>query len=630
MDNMHDDAIPTLKEQLASVPKAPGVYLWKDTAGNVLYVGKAKDLRARMRQYLSLQDERPMIPMLVAQSASFDYLVTNNEHESLILEKNLIDQFSPAYNVDFKDDKSYPYIALTMSDSFPALKYTRERHLPGIRYFGPYTDARAARMLIEVARRITPICLATCDGHKRLCRRLANNPTATGDKPCFNYSVGLGLGPCTAACTVEEYATNVEKVVRFLSGQRRAFIVELKDEMALAVDELDFEKASRLRDRIETIQSLDDRQNVQLDDDYTADVIGFYREETITGVQVLAVREGSVLWANEFVLDKGRDIGDAELVKGFMMRYYESASSIPPRILLASLPEDSGLIADWLTVLLASAHGQKVRLLLPVLGDKRELLDLAERNAHHALNRYKVRSRYDEERANRAMLELQSALALPTAPLRIECFDISTIHGQHSVGSMVVFTAGSPEKSEYRRFRIRMAATEANDVAMMKEVLSRRFAPKRLADTRFGIQPDLIIVDGGRPQLNTATTLLAELGLEIPVAGLAKAEELLFTEWSGSQPIVLPTGSAGLHLVKQLRDEAHRFAINYHRGLRGKTMKKSLLDDIEGLGPKRRKALLSAFGSVKRIQQASVEQIAAVKGIPAKLAQQIYDFLHQP
>ncbi|MDR0459715.1 MAG: excinuclease ABC subunit UvrC, partial [Coriobacteriales bacterium] len=590
---------------------------------------KAIDLRARMRQYINLQDERLMIPQLMAQVVSFDYFVTENEHESLILEKNLINQFSPLFNVDFKDDKSYPYIALTMREAYPALKYTREKHVIGDRYFGPFTNARAARTLIEVARRVTPICLATCDGHRRLIRRLSNNPEAQGDRSCFNYDVGLGPGPCTAACSPSEYAVNVDKVIRFLGGERRAFITELENEIADAVADLDFERAARNRDRIEIIMSQQHSQHAQLEDDFSADVIGFHREETIAGVQVLSVREGSVLLANEFILDKGLDVGDNELVRGFLLRYYESASSIPRQVLLATLPEDNTVIEAWLTSRLASRHKAKVRLTVPKAGEKFKLLELAERNAHHALNRYKVRSRYDEDRANLAMLQLESALALPSAPLRIECFDISTIHGSYSVGSMVVFTAGSANKADYRRFRIRLQSQEANDVAMMREVLSRRYSVPNMANEKFASKPDLIIVDGGRPQLNVALDELQKLGLDIPVAGLAKAEEHLFTKWSGADPIILPSGSAGLYLVKQVRDEAHRFAISYHRELRDKSMKKSLLDEIPGVGPERRKALLSTFGSVKRLKQASPSEIAAVKGIPTPLAEQIWQFLQE-
>ncbi|MCL2339882.1 MAG: helix-hairpin-helix domain-containing protein, partial [Actinomycetia bacterium] len=383
--------------------------------------------------------------------------------------------------------------------------------------------------------------------------------------------------------------------------------------------------------RIEIIHSLEDRQHVVLAGNLEADVIGFYREETIAGVQVLSVREGRIQLANEFVLDKGLDVGDDELIRSFLLRYYESASTIPKFVFLAKLPEDSLLIADWLSGLRSAKPGARVRLQVPRQGPKRQVVLMAEQNAHHALNRFKVRSRYDEERSNLALLQLESALVLPRPPLRIECFDISTIHGQYSVGSMVVFAGGQPEKAAYRRFRIRQTSGEANDVAMMGEVLRRRYAAERQSDARFGSRPDLIIVDGGLPQLHAAQEVLREMDCtDIPIAGLAKADEELFMDWSGSAAIRLPGGSAALYLVKQIRDEAHRFAIGYHRELRGKSMRQSLLDNIPGVGPQRQQALLKAFGSLRQLRQSSVEQISAVPGISATLAQKIWEFWQRP
>jgi excinuclease ABC subunit C len=646
------DSLPSIREQLASVPQASGVYLWKDAEGRVLYVGKARQLRSRMRQYANLSDTRAMVPRLMEQAASFDYLVTASEHESLVLEKNLINQYNPPFNVDFKDDKSYPFIALTMGDVFPAIKYTRERPLAGTRYFGPYTDARAARTMIEVARRVVPICQTSCVEWKRLKRRLdavasgrapkaeapalldpipdapAPSPAACADKPCFDYHVGLGPGPCVAACTPEEYAQNVEQVVRFLTGRRRGFIKAVEEEMLAAAADLDFERAARSKTRIETIRSLEDRQHVQVAPTLNADVIGFHREETIAGVQVLVVREGIVHIANEFVLNKGLDVSDDDLTDTFMMRYYEQATDIPHEVVLARLPEDARTLEEWLTGRLASRHGAKVRLTVPQRGERRELLELAERNARYTLNRYKVRTRYDEERTNTALLQLESALALPRAPLRIECFDISTIHGRHSVASMVVFVAGRPDTSQYRRFKVRMDTGEANDFAMMGEVLARRYAPERMADERFGSCPDLLIVDGGKPQLTAALQELAQLGLGIPVAGLAKSDEELFVPWDPKDPVVLPSGSAALYLVKRIRDEAHRFAITFHRELRGKAMTASILDDVVGLGPKRKKLLLRHFGSFRRLNEVEKTEISAVRGIPAEVAEEIWAVLH--
>lgn len=620
--------IDELKQQLEAVPQEPGVYLWKDEAGTVLYVGKAKQLRARMRQYLNFQDERLMIPALMAKTRSFDYLVATNEHESLVLEKNLIDQFNPPYNVDFKDDKSYPFIALTLGDKFPAIKYTREKPQPGTRYFGPYTEAWAAHETIETARRIVPLCKTSCVEWKRLTRALAAG-TDIADaikiaRPCFDFHVGLGPGPCVGECTAEEYQENVRQISRFLSGNRREFIKTLQEEIQAAAAQLDFERAARTKKRLDTLMQLRDKQNVVLNPRLNADSIGFYREETITGVQVLTVREGVVLLRNEFILDKGLDESDDELVRAFLLRYYEQASYIPKEIILRTIPDDNEVIAEWLTQKLASKHGAKVRMTIPKAGEKAELLNMAERNAKHALSRYMVRSRYLEERINNALLELESALALENVPMRIECYDISTLHGAYSVASLVVFEGGRPTRKEYRHFKIRQTSDEANDVAMMAEVIARRFSPKNRDDSRFAKLPDLIIVDGGKPQLNKTRQTLQEFEVDgVEIVGLAKRDEELFVPWQ-ADPVILPSGSMGLYLVKQIRDEAHRFAITYHKKLRGKGMTASILDDIEGLGPKRKKLLLKAFGSQKALKAASLEEIAAVKGIPAQVAKSVY------
>jgi excinuclease ABC subunit C len=352
------------------------------------------------------------------------------------------------------------------------------------------------------------------------------------------------------------------------------------------------------------------------------DVVGFHREETVAGVHVFVVREGRVLYGNEFVLDKGLDVPMPELVEGFLTRYYGDMATPPRELVLPELPDGPEAVEEWLTGL-RRPGAARVRLTVPQRGEKRELLGMGERNAHHTLMRFKVRTRYDEERLNVALLQLESALSLPAPPLRIECYDVSTLHGTHSVASMVVFTNGRADSKSYRRFKVRLDAGEANDVAMMREVLGRRFAPARMADGRFGSRPGLVIVDGGKPQLSAAVAVLAELGLsDIPLAGLAKREEELFVTWS-DEPVVLPAGSPSLYLVKRVRDEAHRFAIEYHRSLRAKAMTASVLDDIEGVGPKRKKALLRHFGSVKRLREATVDDIASVPGIPREVAEEI-------
>lgn len=630
MDNA-GGPVPSIAEQVAQVPTDPGCYLWKDASGQVIYVGKAKNLRARMRQYVTLQDDRQKIPLMMQLVASFDYIVVDNEHEALVLERNLIGQYHPYFNVDYKDDKSYPYIAITKGDVFPAIKYTREKHRPGTRYFGPYTDSRAARATIDTLRKVCPICSASCTEWKRVRRLLEKSPQdadliglicAQKGRPCFDYHVGRGPGVCAGMIDADSYAKNVRRVERFLSGQRRDLIADLKEEMSAAAAELDFERAGRVKRRLEVIDGLDDRQQVVFPTSVDIDVIGFYREETIAGACVFVVREGRTQRTCEFILDKGFDVSEEELIEGFVKRYYDETADIPAEVDVACELEDGEMIGEWLT----SKRGRVCRLHRPQRGEKHHLLETAQRNARHALLRYMMRTGYADDRTNQALLQLESALALPAPPLRIECFDISTIHGRFTVASMVVFTNGRADKSQYRRFKIRAELDEANDFVSMQEVLGRRYAPERMADERFGSRPDLLVVDGGKPQLTAALTQLEELGLDIPVCGLAKADEEVFVPWDET-PVVLPTGSASLYLIKQVRDEAHRFAITFHRELRDKAMTVSILDEVEGIGPRRKKDIMKHFGSMKRLREASVEEIAAVKGVSEDVARALYDTL---
>lgn len=622
---------PTLAEQVALVPTDPGCYLWKDGKGEVVYVGKAKNLRARMRQYVTLQDDREKIPLMMQVVRSFDYVVVGSEHEALVLERNLIAQYHPYFNVDFKDDKSYPYIAITESDVFPAIKYTRERHRKGTRYFGPYTDARAARETIDTLRKVIPICMATCVEWKRARRLLEKSPEqasvanlmlAERCRPCFDYHVGRGPGVCAGMIDTVEYARHVRQVENFLRGNRSQVVGELTEQMREAAADLDFERAGRLKARLDGLDALDDRQQVVFSSGVNADLIGFYREETISCACVFAVREGRTVRSVEFVLDKGLDTGEEELVSGFLKRYYDETADVPAEVDLPAELEDAELIEGWL----AEKRGHSVRLRRPQRGEKRRLLDMASANARHALMRYMVRTGYADDRTNKALLQLESALALDAPPMRIECFDISTLHGHFTVASMVVFTNGRPDKSQYRRFKIQTPLTEANDFVSMSEVLGRRYSPERMADERFGSRPDLLVVDGGKPQLTAAMEQLAELGLDIPVCGLAKSDEEIFVPWDET-PVVLPSGSPSLYLIKQVRDESHRFAITFHRELRDKAMTRSVIDDVPGVGPKRKRALMRRFGSIRRMREATVEELAATPGIPAEVATAVWQAL---
>ena len=625
------DDLVSIREQVDQVPADPGCYLWKDGSGKVIYVGKAKNLRARMRQYVTLQDDRAKIPLMMQVVRSFDYIVVENEHEALVLERNLIAQYRPYFNVDFKDDKSYPYIAITESDTFPAIKYTREKHKKGTRYFGPYTDSYAARQTIETLRKGVPICSATCVEWKRAKRLLEKDPDgaavanlllAKKGRPCFDYHVGKGPGVCVGAIDTVSYAKNVRQVENFLRGNRSEIVSELKDQMQEAAADLDFEKAARLKSRLTSLSDLDDRQQVTFPTSVNIDLIGIYREETISAACVFVVREGRTIRSVEFILDKGLDVSEEELVSGFLKRYYDETADIPAEVNLPIDLLDAEVLSEWLT----QKRGHNCVLHHPQRGEKFRLLQMASANARHALMRHMIRTGYADDRTNQALLQLESALALDAPPLRIECFDISTLHGNFTVASMVVFTNGKADKSQYRRFKIRAELDEANDFVSMTEVLGRRYSPERMADERFGSRPDLLVVDGGKPQLTAAINQLNELGLDIPVCGLAKSDEEVFVPWDDT-PIVLPTGSASLYLIKQVRDESHRFAITFHRELRDKAMTVSILDEITGVGPKRKKDIMRHFGSFKRLKAASVEDISQVKGVSVNLAETIYEEL---
>ena len=626
-----EEKIARIKRQLDSVPTLPGCYLWKNARGEVIYVGKAKQLRARMRQYVNFQDDRAKIPLLVEQIDSFEYIVVGNEHESLVLERELINQYTPYFNADFKDDKSYPFIALTMGDAFPAIKFTREKRRPDTRYFGPFTDSRAARTMIDAVRRIVPICSTSCADWRALRRRQEKGELALSNtRPCFDYHVGLGPGACCGQIRPEEYAENVKRVARFLEGNHGEFIRDMTEEMQVAAAELDFERAARIKSRIDAVKSLNDKQHAVTSHNMNADVIGLFREETVSAAHVFMVREGRIINSNEFVLDRGRDVPDEDLLHMFLLRYYEASTSIPREVILRELPEDATAMESWLTQKLASVHGAKVRFVAPQKGEKAELVTMAEKNAQHTLLRYKVRTNYDDKRINDALLQLESALGMDKPPLRIECFDISTNHGSYTVASMVVFTNGKPDKNQYRRFKIKAQLDEANDFLSMQEVMSRRYAPERMADERFGKKPDLIILDGGKPQLSAVMEMFDKMGIDdIALAGLAKRDEELFVPWQDTGPVVLPGGSASLYLVKQVRDEAHRFAITFHRELRGKGMTSSILDEVAGMGPVRKKALLRHFKSFKNLREASLQKIKGAGVLPVEVAEECYRVLRQ-
>ncbi len=636
-EEAYEDRLNRLKKEVDNVSQSPGVYLWKNAKGLVIYVGKAINLRARMRQYLHFQDDRAKIPQLVSEIASFEYIVCDNEHESLVLEKNLINQYSPYFNADFKDDKSYPFIALTSSHEYPSIKYTREKHKKGSKYFGPYTDGRAARLVVDALRKVVPICSSTCAEWRRLIRKIEQAKKngeeiekAYAQRPCFDAHVGLAPGACAGKISPEEYKINIKKVERFLQGNRNEFLHELTIKMHKAADELNFEKASRMKGRIEAIEALSSKQRAVSVHNLDADVIGLFIEDTIAGVHMLIIREGRIINSNEFMLSVGIEDEAEDVLRSFILRYYESSTLIPKEIIVRCAFEDLSIIESWLTQKKDDPHHAKVHFSIPLKGEKESLLRLSEQNAKHTLLRYKVRTNYDDSRINTALLQLESALALEAPPHRIESFDISTIHGSYTVASMIVFEDGKPNKSQYRRFKIKTPLDEANDFLSMQEVMQRRYSQKRMEDERFGKKPDLILLDGGKPQLRAVMKMFDKMDIhDIALCGLEKRDEEIFVPWQEEDPIVLPGGSASLYLVKQIRDEAHRFAITYHRELRKKGMSASILDEISGLGPIRKKALLKKYKSFKRIKALTLDELCSSRILPEEVAKELYLVLQQ-
>lgn len=628
-----------IRHEIENVPMLPGCYLWKNDEGKVIYVGKAKALRARMRQYVNFSDDRIKIPLLVSEIADFEYVVCESESEALILERNLVNKYKPYFNADLKDDKSYPYIAIT-GDFYPAIKFTREKRKPGTTYFGPYTNSINARKTVDVVRRLVPMCSANCTTWKQITRLIEKNKTSDekvireviniDKKSCFDSTVGIAPGICTGKTSREEYLTSIEDVKDFLNGKKSKLVNNLYEKMNISAAELNFEQAKRYKEKLDIITSINAKQSITISSPINADVVGIYREETIAGVNVLILREGSIVNSLEFVLDKGLDVPEPDLMRSFLLRFADITTDVSNEIIVRNWSEENDDLLEIFTQKLNSKHGAKVHAIEAKRGEKFDLLKMSEVNAKHTLFQYKFKSGYDDDRCNTALLQLESALALDSPPLRIESYDISTIHGSYTVASMVVFTNGKPDKSQYRRFKIKTPLDEANDFLSMQEVMNRRFSDKNINDKRFGRLPDLVILDGGKPQLTAATKMLDEMGIKnVSLCGLAKRDEEIFVNWQTSGPVVLPSGSASLYLVKQIRDEAHRFAITYHRQLRGKGLTKSVLDDITGLGKARKAKLIKHFGSWINLKNASEKDILECGILPDEVLKEVVLVLKQ-
>ncbi len=689
-------ALPTaLAATLRTLPDRPGVYLMKGARGEVLYVGKAASLRSRVRSYWQKESataDLHLIRSVIDRVVDVEYTLTDSISEALLLEGNLVKRYQPQYNVRLKDDKSYPYIKVTLGDDFPRIERTRKLPNDGSRYFGPYASASSVDEAMNLVRRLFPFRTCTIDirdGQRAL------------QRPCLLYHIKRCQGPCIEAISKDAYRADIEQVELFLEGRQESLVKALRGEMTGASERQDYERAAGLRDKVKAIERTMESQKMAAFARTDLDLVGLARRDNQAAVQLFVIRGGKAIGRDVFLLDVPKGTPDAEVVSGFLLQYYSRATSVPREIAVPLVLPDAGDLEDFLAARRGAAPGalssmplhdmmpderaasasenvamghtseassreassraasarvdskdrrenrtvarpdavktgrratasgapQPVSLVVPRRGERRRLMELATRNAEEMLAREQAHWLADQGKTLGALQELADALSLPTLPARIECYDISNFQGSETVASMVVFEDGKPRTGEYRRFRIR-TVQGPNDFASHQEVLRRRFklanrGDEGSAEERRWAMPDLVIVDGGRGQVSAAKEVLDELGLhDLPLAGLAKEREELVLP-GVTEPILLPTTSQALYLVQRLRDEAHRFAITYHRDLRRKASVRSKFDDLPGIGPRRRGALLRVFGSIKRVREAPVEQIAAVPGIGAALAAKI-------
>lgn len=609
-----------LQSKLAALPTSPGVYLMKNEAGEIIYVGKAVNLRNRVRSYFQKSAGHSLkVQVMVEQIADFEYIVTDSEVEALILENNLIKEHSPRYNVRLKDDKTYPYIKVTVQEAFPRVLMVRRRLKDGARYFGPYTDVTVVKKTLAFLRTLFPI---------RTCNKKIEE--GSQERPCLNYHIGRCLAPCAGLVSREKYGEMIEEVIMFLEGRIDRLLPELTRKMQEAAAKLEFEKAARFRNQIHGLQTLAEKQKIVAQHTEDQDYLGYAREGDLACVQVFFVRSGKLIGRDHFLLDCASHEEAGEILRSFLQQYYEEATYVPREVFIPLELPEAGVLEEWL----GSLRGGRVYLRIPQRGPKKQLLDMVMKNAQVLLEETAARSSFKQKALERALQELQEVADLSEPPERIEAFDISNLQGTNIVASMVVWENGAFKPSDYRRFRIRTVQGAPDDYASMREAVSRRFKrglqeqQERAAEQKFAVFPDLVLIDGGKGQLGVALEVRDELGLILPFISLAEKREEIYVEGS-SQPVVLPMDSPGLLLLRKIRDEAHRFALTYQRNLRGKSVRGSILDEIPGIGPKRKKDLIKHFGTVKKIREASIEELQQVPGISAKLAAEIYQHLHE-
>ncbi len=633
---------PAVLQQVRALPERSGVYIMRDARGDVLYVGKATNLRSRVRSYFgSSRGMEPKIYALAESITTIDHLLTNSAAEALLLEATLVKRHQPPHNVRLKDDKHYPYLKIDVQNDWPRVTITRRVEADGARYFGPYASAGSVRRTLDVVKKLFPW------------RSCTKTITGTDPRPCLDYYIKRCIAPCTAYCTKEEYAAVIGQTILFLEGRSSEVLDYVEADMLRASEALNFERAAILRDQAQSIRLVTERQRMATTTPLDADVFALSRNGGEACVQVFFVRGTVVADTDWFLLDGAQDASDAEVLGAFLAQFFESATYVPRHLLLSHTPAD----LEQLTEVLRGKRDGAVEVRVPERGELRVLVASAEENARSALTAYRVRWLSNRERTSAALDGLQEELDLPAPPQRIECYDISTIQGTNTVASMVVFEDGAPASAQYRRFRIKTVEGQ-DDFASMREVLRRRFASvaERRRREREGAEavasltvpplaetgqpyeddieaaeemsswdtvPGLIVIDGGKGQLSAALDVMRDYGLgDIPICGLAKREEEVFVA-DVDDPIIIPRDAQALYLLQRVRDEAHRFAITYHRTLRGKGVRASLLDAISGVGPVRKRALLRKFGSVRALQDATVDEIAATAGFTRRLAETV-------
>jgi len=634
-------------EKLKLLPTNPGCYIYKDEKENVLYVGKAINLRNRVRSYFQDSARHGLrVARLVSKVRDMEWIVVDSEVEALVLECNLIKEHRPPFNVRLRDDKSYPYITIT-NEKFPRVMFTRRVKKDGAKYFGPYTSAFSVRDTLDLLHKVFPLipCGKSWSGREE-------------QRPCLYYHLNRCLGPCAGLADSKEYKEVVGKVERFLQGREESMVNDLKREMNEAAENLDFERAAQIRDQIQAIENVLQKQKVLSSDQTDQDVIAVVKDDRGAAIQMLYVRGGKLIGQRQFILDGASEAPTQEAVQEFVKQYYAQAPEVPREILLPVEIEERNIVQSWLR----QRRGAAVTVEVPQGGEKLRLVDMAANNAEQALALFSQELSQKEAWAEEAMSQLQETLGLPTLPLRVEGYDISNIQGTAPVGSMVVVENGEAAKAEYRRFKIRWHPESPNDFAMMHEVITRRLRAYLDGDEKFAKLPDLIMIDGGKGQLAAALKARDDLRLSVPMVGLAKRHEIIYQpthvppasnvprEEMESDPgrardlpykfegvsdayeyrdFELPLNSPGLLLLRKLRDEAHRFAISFHRKLRDKRMTGSAIEEIPGIGPRRRRLLLRTFGSVEGIRRATVEDLAAVPTMTKRLAEQVREYLQE-